>query len=87
MEKRKPEEEVRKTKKGHEIFIIKEFCKSCRICIEFCPKGVLSLGEDLKVSVKDPEECIGCLLCEEMCPDFAISVNRGKADEKTSFRE
>ncbi|MEO0093684.1 MAG: 4Fe-4S binding protein [candidate division WOR-3 bacterium] len=66
------------TKKGHRIRIIKPFCKSCEICIHFCPEGVLGLGNDLKVSVLNPDRCTACRWCELHCPDLAIFVERGK---------
>ncbi|MEO0102851.1 MAG: 4Fe-4S binding protein [candidate division WOR-3 bacterium] len=78
MKKVLPEEKKIETKKGHKIFIVKDFCKSCRICVRFCPTQTLGLGEDLKVEVINPNNCIGCLLCEILCPDFAIAVEKKK---------
>ncbi len=78
MKKSFPKEVVQNTKRGHKIFIVKEFCKSCGICINFCPTQTLGFGEDLKVTVIRPDSCIGCLLCELLCPDFAISVEKAK---------
>lgn len=70
------------TEKGHRIRIIKPFCKSCEICVQFCPEDVLGLGNDLKVSVINPERCTACRWCELHCPDLAIFVERGKTGEK-----
>jgi len=58
------------------IEIKKEWCKACRICIDFCPNGVLGAGPDGKALVKDSEKCSGCMMCEYRCPDFAIRVSR-----------
>lgn len=66
---------------GYEIKVNKKWCKGCGICIEFCPKGVLALGEDGKVEVVRPGDCLGCELCELRCPDFALQVG-GKQDER-----
>ena len=59
-------------KKSH-IEVKKAWCKSCGICVEFCPKGVLAMKGGYPVVV-DPEACTQCLLCELRCPDFAIEV-------------
>jgi len=58
-------------------FVVKineKWCKGCGICVAFCPKGVLVMGERLKAEVKYQEKCIGCKMCEYYCPDFAITV-------------
>jgi 2-oxoglutarate ferredoxin oxidoreductase subunit delta len=67
-----------KAKSGIEIDIIKEFCKGCGICVEFCPKDVLALGSDFKVNAVNMEACNGDALCELRCPDFAIFVKKPK---------
>jgi 2-oxoglutarate ferredoxin oxidoreductase subunit delta len=51
-----------------------EWCKGCGICVAFCPKDVLELGEENKVVVARPDDCIYCADCEVRCPDFAIRV-------------
>lgn len=66
-----------KVPKG-EIHIIKDRCKGCGYCIEFCPKDVLEFSEEFNVKgyhapvVKNPDDCVNCRLCEMLCPDFAI---------------
>jgi len=68
------------------VHIIKDRCKQCGICIEFCPTGVLAFSEDFNkkgfhYSIPvHPESCINCKNCELMCPDFAIYVT--KIDEE-----
>ncbi|HHY69649.1 MAG TPA: 4Fe-4S binding protein [Bacillota bacterium] len=59
-----------------EIIVNSKWCKKCGLCVEFCPRQVLEMGEDSPV-VKDASRCIGCLLCEMHCPDFAIIVKGG----------
>lgn len=61
------------TPKG-KITINTKWCKGCQICVEFCPKGVLSMTLQGKAQVSNPEKCIGCKMCELYCPDFAIAV-------------
>lgn len=50
------------------------WCKGCGICVELCPKKVLTLDESEKVSVVRAKDCICCRLCELRCPDFAIEI-------------
>lgn len=59
------------------IKICKERCKGCRLCVEFCPKKVLSIGIDKKVQA-DVANCISCKRCEEVCPEFAIDITEGE---------
>jgi len=75
----KREPEVVTTPAGHKLTIIKHFCKSCEICVSFCPRDVLALDpKTLKVIVRNPEKCTGCRLCELYCPDFAIFVETAR---------
>jgi 2-oxoglutarate ferredoxin oxidoreductase subunit delta len=78
MKKSYPDPVIQTAKSGMEISIIKEFCKGCGICVEFCPKDVLALGSDLKVNCINIEACNGDALCELRCPDFAIFVKNPK---------
>lgn len=56
-----------------EITINEQWCKSCEICVNFCPKKVYDMGRFYPV-VARPDDCIACKLCEKLCPDFAIKV-------------
>jgi 2-oxoglutarate ferredoxin oxidoreductase subunit delta len=61
-----------------EVHIIKERCKGCGFCLEYCPKEVLEESEEFNrrgvhpPKVKDNASCILCSFCEVVCPDFAI---------------
>lgn len=55
------------------------WCKGCGICVEFCPKKVLSLHND-KVQIVSGENCIKCGLCELRCPDYAIYIEEADYD-------
>lgn len=61
-----------------EVKIIKDRCKGCGFCIEYCPMDVLEVSQDFNVrgyhypAVRDMDKCINCGLCEMICPDFAI---------------
>lgn len=58
--------------------IIKERCKGCGFCIEFCPRKVLVESPEYNSKgyhppqVIDQEGCASCGLCEILCPEFAI---------------
>jgi len=63
-----------------EIHIIKEQCKGCGYCIQFCPKRVLEESEEINAigahppRIVDESKCVICSFCTSVCPDFAIFV-------------
>jgi 2-oxoglutarate ferredoxin oxidoreductase subunit delta len=57
-----------------QLVINRDWCKGCGICVAYCPRDVLALDEDDKVTAPKLEDCIYCKLCELRCPDFAIEV-------------
>ncbi len=64
------------------VVIDAERCKSCMLCVEFCPKGVLTPSEETNSKGHHPirctnqDECTGCGICALMCPDVCIEVYR-----------
>ena len=64
------------------IYIDKNACKGCGICIAVCPKNIVKFAKDLnQKGVHYPEivngnECILCENCMIYCPDFAMVVNK-----------
>jgi 2-oxoglutarate ferredoxin oxidoreductase subunit delta len=68
-------------KKGY-IEIDQELCKGCEICMEFCPKKVISPSDKLNASgylpasFTDNGECTGCATCAVVCPEVVIEVYR-----------
>jgi len=74
------------------IHVIKERCKGCGFCIEFCPMQVLKRSDDFNIHgyhyptlVEEPptKVCIACGFCNMICPEFAIYVRpMENGDEK-----
>jgi len=60
------------------IRINKEFCKGCGFCIEFCPKNVFELSDELNSKgyqlprVARLGDCSECGQCDLYCPEFAV---------------
>jgi indolepyruvate ferredoxin oxidoreductase beta subunit len=55
--------------------ITSQWCKSCDICVKFCPERCLRLNSERIAELTDPQKCTGCRVCEWLCPDFAIRVH------------
>lgn len=62
------------------VIILKDNCKGCGLCINFCPKHVLIIGKDINalgynnVAVDKMEDCISCKTCTVVCPEAAIEL-------------
>ncbi|MEW6041173.1 MAG: 4Fe-4S binding protein [Elusimicrobiota bacterium] len=64
------------------VIIELEKCKSCELCIYFCPKK--SLGKLKKVNALGyypvdevvPGVCNSCGICYLMCPEYAIKIKK-----------
>ncbi len=59
------------------VFIRKDRCKGCELCIEFCPQDVLVRSKQFNVKgyhypVAARSGCIHCRLCVTVCPEYAI---------------
>jgi 2-oxoglutarate ferredoxin oxidoreductase subunit delta len=71
-----------------EIYIIKDRCKGCGYCIQFCPKEVLEESEEINArgvhppKVKDSSKCAICGFCTAICPDLAIFVKEKQSEKK-----
>ncbi len=56
------------------------YCKGCRLCVAFCPRGALVISKGLgprginPAEVADESLCSGCLNCAVVCPDAAIEI-------------
>lgn len=64
------------------VVVLGEYCKSCGLCVNVCPKGVLAIGDKANqkgyysVAVIDESKCISCAMCSVVCPDLALEVSR-----------
>lgn len=57
-----------------QININQERCKSCGLCIAFCPKQVFIANNQGGPVVDKVEQCSKCNLCVMRCPDFALEL-------------
>jgi 2-oxoglutarate ferredoxin oxidoreductase subunit delta len=72
-----------------EIHLIKDECKGCGYCIEYCPRKVLEESDEINArgvhppKIVDGDKCMNCGFCTAVCPDFAIFVvEKQKEKEK-----
>jgi uncharacterized Fe-S center protein len=47
-------------------------CTRCGDCVQACPTGAMSMGEE--VSKVTDDLCIRCYCCHEVCPYAAIDL-------------
>ena len=60
-----------------------ELCKSCKLCIQVCPKKIIIIDEKTTNNrgyappiVKEIDKCIACGFCARICPDSVITVEK-----------
>lgn len=64
------------------IYVDKEICKGCSICVSVCPLKLITLSEDVvnasgyAIAEMTSPKCTGCTICAMMCPDSAITVEK-----------
>jgi len=56
-----------------DLLYSREKCKQCGTCIQVCPQGALSFGEDGYILI-DRVKCDGCGDCVEECPEGALEL-------------
>lgn len=63
-----------------EVLFNVKLCKGCGLCIEFCPRKIITMSEKMNDAgyhfplIKEKEKCNGCSICAMMCPDVIIEV-------------
>lgn len=75
---------AKKPTSRYKLHIIRDRCKGCRLCTEFCSAHVLALSDEFNVKGyhfpilapgKVEADCTGCEYCQIACPEFAIFVS------------
>jgi pyruvate formate lyase activating enzyme len=56
-----------------DLLYSREKCARCGTCIQVCPQGALSFGEDGYILI-DRVKCDGCGDCVEECPESALEL-------------
>jgi pyruvate formate lyase activating enzyme len=56
-----------------DLLYSREKCACCGTCIEVCPRGALSFGEDGYIGI-DRALCDGCGDCAKACPNGALEL-------------
>jgi 2-oxoglutarate ferredoxin oxidoreductase subunit delta len=75
---RTPFDHAEKATKPGKVVIDKDRCKGCGYCVEYCPRGVLEMSDEMNAkgyslaAVVNENSCLSCGLCETLCPEFAI---------------
>ncbi len=54
------------------IYLSKELCTKCGLCIRYCPTETFILEEG-EIKIRE-ERCIYCRSCEVLCPEKAIKT-------------
>lgn len=74
--------------KKYEVIFNSEQCDGCKLCIEFCPKELLTTDANKFNSrmlhyavVIDLEDCVGCRQCERLCPTASIFIKETDIEE------
>ncbi len=52
-------------------------CLGLGDCAEVCPVDAISIDQEKKIAVVDPDRCIGCGLCVKECPNDLIELVPG----------
>lgn len=63
-----------------QVFVVRERCKGCSFCVEFCPLEVLELSDEFnhkgyhppRVAPSKAHACVACGFCTLVCPEYAI---------------
>ena len=64
------------------VYVDKDKCAGCGVCMDHCPVGAIRLVED--VATVDPMKCTQCGACVEACPNGAMMMVMEPVAEGTS---
>jgi 2-oxoglutarate ferredoxin oxidoreductase subunit delta len=67
-----------------EVIINRELCNGCGLCVDVCPRGLISIsGVEINrrgypfAQFDDPEgKCTSCTQCAIICPDVVIEIRK-----------
>jgi len=76
--KRRPLET--KPKPTGQVYVVKDRCKECTYCWEYCPEDVLVMSDQINekgyhypmIAEGKENSCVLCNMCSNICPEFAI---------------
>lgn len=55
-------------------------CKGCELCVQACPRDVLSMGQHINAlgyrpaAIVAADRCTGCKACALVCPEVAFAI-------------
>ena len=74
---------------GNYVIVEEDLCKSCRVCVEECPRQCFHMSSTINSQgyqpvVFDSDACTACGICFYVCPEpGAITVVKESPDNKT----
>lgn len=62
------------------VFVDKNRCVACGVCIKACPKSAISVYRGCYATVDDAK-CVGCGICTKACPVGCIEAKEREIGE------
>jgi 2-oxoglutarate ferredoxin oxidoreductase subunit delta len=84
---RTPFDHAEKATRPGKVVIDKDRCKGCGYCVEYCPRDVLEMSDEMNAkgyslaAVANQDACLSCGLCETLCPEFAIVLESAGSED------
>ncbi|MBA7538004.1 hypothetical protein ES705_30277 [subsurface metagenome] len=78
--------------KNFSLFLNKNRCGGCQVCVYVCPTGILEMGDELnmriayipRVKEEKAKYCTACKRCEYGCPDWCIYILQESENENVA---